>query len=180
MAAFAALLSSRGLWMLTFHRIIHFSTTRCLKNGVSRAAIRVLEGFSRYCMMVICKAEIREDVEIGTNVYLPDKGYLVFGPVSVGAETVVHDHVTCGRGVGKGNEGRPTIGEGVWIGPNSIVVGPVTIGDGATILSQSYVTFDVPARAVVRGNPARIVRRDFDNASLRRSLEIFENVEVQR
>jgi acetyltransferase-like isoleucine patch superfamily enzyme len=34
------------------------------------------------------------------------------------------------------------------------------------------VTFSVPPRAVVKGNPAVIVRRDFDNLALRSSLTV--------
>ena len=53
--------------------------------------------------------------------------------------------------------GVPTIGDRVWLGSNAIVVGNVTIGDDALIAPGAYVNFDVPASAVVLGNPGRIV-----------------------
>lgn len=51
-----------------------------------------------------------------------------------------------------------TIGNGVWIGGGAIVIGGVEIGDNAIIGAGSVVTRDVPANAVVAGNPARILR----------------------
>jgi acetyltransferase-like isoleucine patch superfamily enzyme len=36
----------------------------------------------------------------------------------------------------------------------------VTIGDGAVVAAGSVVVHDVPARALVAGNPARVVRQD--------------------
>lgn len=54
---------------------------------------------------------------------------------------------------------RPiTIGDDVFIGMNSIVLKGVTIGDGSVVGAGSVVAQDVPARSVVAGNPARVVR----------------------
>ena len=52
--------------------------------------------------------------------------------------------------------GKPIkIGRGVWIGANAIVLGGVTIGEQAVIAAGALVIKDVPANAVVGGNPAR-------------------------
>lgn len=50
------------------------------------------------------------------------------------------------------------VGNDVWIGAAAIILKGVTIGDGAVVGAGSVVTKDVPARAIVVGNPARIVR----------------------
>ena len=52
------------------------------------------------------------------------------------------------------------IGDRVWIGCRATVLKGVTIGDGAVVAAGSVVTRDVPARALVAGNPARVVRED--------------------
>jgi len=44
------------------------------------------------------------------------------------------------------------------IGSNATILGGVTIGEGAIIGAGSVVTQDVPERAIVAGNPARVVR----------------------
>jgi acetyltransferase-like isoleucine patch superfamily enzyme len=48
------------------------------------------------------------------------------------------------------------IGDGVWLGIGAIVLKGVRIGEGARVAAGSVVTRDVPAGAVVTGNPAAI------------------------
>nr|WP_315943076.1 CatB-related O-acetyltransferase [Microbacterium festucae] len=55
-------------------------------------------------------------------------------------------------------EDRVEIGSDVWIGASAVVLGGVTIGDGAIVAAGSVVTRDVAAFSIVAGNPARHVR----------------------
>lgn len=58
------------------------------------------------------------------------------------------------------DELRPTkIGRDVWIGANAVILGGVTVGDGAVIAAGAVVNRDVEAGAVVAGVPAREMRR---------------------
>ncbi|WP_319800655.1 acyltransferase [Luteolibacter arcticus] len=50
------------------------------------------------------------------------------------------------------------IGRQVFIGAHSIILKGVTIGDGAVVGAGSVVTSDVPAGALVAGNPAKVIR----------------------
>lgn len=52
-----------------------------------------------------------------------------------------------------------TIGDGVWVGARSIILGGVKIGDGAVIGAGSVVTKDVPSDVVVCGNPAKVIKQ---------------------
>lgn len=63
------------------------------------------------------------------------------------------------------------VGEYVWIGANALILPGVHLGDGSVIGAGAVVTKDVPAGAVVGGNPARILKyRDIDTfAMLRKS-----------
>jgi acetyltransferase-like isoleucine patch superfamily enzyme len=50
------------------------------------------------------------------------------------------------------------LGRNVWLGANVTVLPGVTIGDDAVVGAGSVVTRNVPARTVVVGTPARVVR----------------------
>jgi maltose O-acetyltransferase len=58
------------------------------------------------------------------------------------------------------------IGDDVWIGANVVVLPGVTVGDHAILAAGAIVTRDVPAWAIVGGNPARFIkdRRDGEHA----------------
>jgi acetyltransferase-like isoleucine patch superfamily enzyme len=54
------------------------------------------------------------------------------------------------------------IGSDVWIGFGALVLGDVTIGDGAVVGGGAVVVKDVPPYAIVGGNPARVIRHRFE------------------
>lgn len=58
------------------------------------------------------------------------------------------------------------IGNDCWICSNAIILGNVTINDGAVVLSGSIVTKDVPAYSVVGGNPAKIVKYRYSDEDI--------------
>lgn len=58
------------------------------------------------------------------------------------------------------------VGNDVWIGMDAIIMPGVTIGDGAIIGTKSVVSADVPAYSVVAGNPAKVVKRRFDDRTI--------------
>lgn len=70
------------------------------------------------------------------------------------------------------SRGDVRIGNDVWIGLNATILSGVTIGDGAVVAACSVVTRDVPAYAIVGGNPARLLRYRFDAATRERLLQI--------
>lgn len=67
-----------------------------------------------------------------------------------------------------GNNKRTVIGNDVWIGSFVEIIGGVTIGDGAVIAAGAVVTKDVPAYAIVGGNPAKVIRYRFDEEKISR------------
>lgn len=64
------------------------------------------------------------------------------------------------------------IGSDVWIGKNVYIKNNVHIDHGAVVASNSYVVSDVPAYAIVGGNPARIIKYRFDKEIIEKLLEI--------
>ncbi|MBV5327481.1 MAG: hypothetical protein JZU65_07565, partial [Chlorobium sp.] len=51
----------------------------------------------------------------------------------------------------------PTIGNKVWIGANSVIIGPVVIEDNVIISPNSFVNKSIPEGAIVGGIPAKII-----------------------
>ncbi|MBO4317335.1 MAG: CatB-related O-acetyltransferase [Mailhella sp.] len=60
-------------------------------------------------------------------------------------------------------KGDTVIGNDVWIGQNAVILPGVRIGDGAIIGANSVVGSDIPPYEIFAGNPARRIRRRFDD-----------------
>ena len=60
-------------------------------------------------------------------------------------------------------KGDTVIGNDVWIGQNAVILPGVNIGDGAIIGANSVVGSDVKPYTIVVGNPARFLRKRFDD-----------------
>jgi acetyltransferase-like isoleucine patch superfamily enzyme len=70
------------------------------------------------------------------------------------------------------SRGPIRIGNDVWIGAAAQVLSGVTIGDGAIVGAGAIVTRDVPAYAVVGGNPARLIRYRFEADVIERLMSM--------
>lgn len=60
-------------------------------------------------------------------------------------------------------KGDTVIGSDVWVGQNTVILPGVHIGDGAIIGADSVVGSDIAPYTVVVGNPARPLRKRFDD-----------------
>jgi UDP-2-acetamido-3-amino-2,3-dideoxy-glucuronate N-acetyltransferase len=108
--------------------------------------------------------DLEGDVTIGDNVSLQSACYLTRG-------VVVEDDVFCGPRVTTMNDKRichrrptlqferaaPRIKRAARVGGGSVLLPGVTVGENAFVGAGSVVTRDVPDRAIVVGNPARVV-----------------------
>ncbi|MCT8268901.1 type B chloramphenicol O-acetyltransferase [Afifella sp. JA880] len=68
--------------------------------------------------------------------------------------------------------GDTVIGNDVWIGSEAIIMPGVTVGDGAVIGTRALVTKDVEPYAIVGGNPAKVIRKRFDDAAIAQLLQL--------
>jgi virginiamycin A acetyltransferase len=69
-------------------------------------------------------------------------------------------------------KGDIIIGNDVWLGFGCLIKGGVKIGDGAIVAAGALVVKDVPPYSIVAGNPAKVVKKRFDDVTISRLLEI--------
>lgn len=70
------------------------------------------------------------------------------------------------------SRGDTVVGNDVWVGTCATILPGVKIGDGAVVAAHAVVSRDVPAYAIVAGNPARVVKMRFDEATVAELLRI--------
>jgi len=155
----ATLFLTQGFWASVVYRACH-ALVEWLPGGVLRGAAKTLSAILQKMVEIVTGICLPRDADIGGGLYLPSFGAIILARGSIGENCTIEQNVTLGI-AGRGEErGLPTIGNRVFIGAGSMIVGKITIGDDAYIFPGSVVTRSVPPRAVVMGYPARLVSHD--------------------
>ncbi|MDO5720821.1 MAG: hypothetical protein Q4P05_08800 [Actinomycetaceae bacterium] len=98
---------------------------------------------------------------IGPGLLLPHPNGIVIGKGTViGSNVTILQQVTFGEKYisGDSNHGYPVLDDNVTIGAGAKVLGNVRLGEGTTVGANSVVLIDTPARSMVAGSPARVIR----------------------
>lgn len=120
-----------------FGKVIHPS-------ALMDASVKVGEG-----SVVLHRAVLQADVEVGRHV-------IINTSASVDHECMIKDFVHIAPGAVLC--GNVHVGEGTIIGAGTIVTPNLTIGKNCLIGAGSVITKHIPDFAIVRGNPARIIK----------------------
>jgi acetyltransferase-like isoleucine patch superfamily enzyme len=119
----------------------------------------------------ILKGYHRNELVIGRGAWIGQAAFLhAAGGIRIGEEAGIGPHVCVLTSVhAEAGRARPVMAgalelapvvldDGCDIGVGAIILPGVTVGKGAQVGAGAVVTADVPAYAVVAGNPARVLR----------------------
>jgi serine O-acetyltransferase len=152
------ILLTQGFWASTVYRLAHYITL--IRPFIVRRVLRILFLFIEKWVEIITSIRIPGDCVIGKGLYI---GH--FGPIVVHSQAKIGDFCNLSQGVTIGGlhqgerKGVPVIGNRVYIGPNAIVIGGITVGDDVAIGAGAVVVRSVLPRGIVAGNPAHLISR---------------------
>lgn len=150
------ILASQGIWASFVYRISHYMYVRT-KDTIFSQSVRLGCGLAKKCIELLTGISIKYESEIGEGLGISHFGNVFVGCASMGRNCSISQGVTIGAGEWGAEAGTPQIGDRVYIGPNAVVLGRITIGNDVAIGAGAVVTRSIPDRAVVIGNPAKIV-----------------------
>jgi serine O-acetyltransferase len=104
--------------------------------------------------------EIHPGAKVGRRVFIDHgMGVVVGETAEIGDDCTIYQGVTLGgTSLTRGAKRHPTLGRGVIVSANSMVLGGFTVGDGARVGAGAVVLKEVPPGATAVGNPARILQ----------------------
>ena len=145
-----------GFHALLFYRLSHWLWTH---------GFRLLGRFVSHIGRMLTAIEIHPGAQIGRRFVIDHGTGVVIGETSViGNDVTLYHAVTLGgiapavdSGSQIGVKRHPTIMDGAIIGSGAAVLGPITVGEGARVGSNSVVTRDLPASVTAVGIPAQVV-----------------------
>lgn len=144
---------NQGFRFIFFQRIAFFYNKNIFLKIISKIMAR------HYCYKF--GFQIPTTTKIGKGVFFSHFGTVVINENAViGDNCNINHNVTIGRQNRGSKKGSPTIGNLVWLGTGSVIVGNITIGNNVLIAPNSYVNFNVPSNAIVVGNPGKIIERE--------------------
>lgn len=150
-----------GFHALMIHRLSHYFWQREFK---------WLARFTAHCGRWLTGIEIHPGAQIGKRFFIDHGMGVVIGETAViGDDCTLYHSVTLGGTSWKKGKRHPTLHDGVVIGAGAKVLGPIEIGAGARVGSNSVVLKTVPAGATVVGIPAHLVDSKKKKAEAERS-----------
>ena len=141
------------------HRLRYMIYFRLAQNTKSKIA----KLFYEFKLFRLCRKygiEVKTNTQIGPGFVMLHPYNITISPYAkIGKNVNILKGATVGLSAGK-RPGAPVIGNNVYIGLNSTVLGGITVGDDVLIAPNTFVNQDVPSHSVVIGNPCIIVPRE--------------------
>lgn len=144
-------------WAIGVYRFGNWVITKCKFPIIKQLLFVIYFIFKRLSEIITC-IEISPHAKIGKGIFIAHLGGLVIAEKAViGDYPSFHQWVTIG-GSGRGEMyGNPTIGNNVYFGAGSKVIGKINVGNNVMIGANTVVVKSVPDNAVVGGVPAKIL-----------------------
>lgn len=145
-----------GFEILTTYPGVHALGLHRVANALWRWRLRWLARFVGYFSRWLTGIEIHPAAKVGQRFFIDHGMGVVIGETAeVGDDCTFYHGVTLGGTSWQPEKRHPTVGNNVVIGAGAKVLGPISVGDGARIGSNSVVVKDVAAGATVVGIPGR-------------------------
>lgn len=146
-------LKEQSIWAIWVYRFGRRVLRR--EHGIPRRILLYVYWALFKLVETITGISIPFDAQIGPGLRIYH-----FGNIFIHSDVIIGCNCTLRQGVTIGNRhaqsGAPTVGDNVEFGVGAVAIGPIHIASGAKIGPLTLVTFDVPEKSSVLGNPGKI------------------------
>ena len=148
-----------AMWLFPFSAVVIYRGKCWLRAHHLPVLPRLLDWLN----IILWQVQIADNASVGPGLCISHGSVMIAGEVKIGRNCTINPWSGLGlihkRRVKNPWDGLvgPTVGDNVFIGVGSRIMGPITIGDNVRIGANSIVIHDVPSDSVVIGSPARVL-----------------------
>lgn len=146
-----------ALWAILNYRFGRWGLS--LRLTPVRLLVSIIYGINKYIILYTANIRLYRNTKVGEDLQLVHVGNILIHVDSViGDRCRIQHNITLGKNIEKWESGAPTIGNDVFIGTGAVILGGITVGDGARIAANSLVITDVPPGATAIRVPACMMK----------------------
>jgi serine O-acetyltransferase len=158
-----------AVWCYRLAHVLWQRDHRLLARGLSELA------------SAVTGVEIHPAATIGKRLFIDHGTGVVIGETAdIGDDVLLYHGVTLGGKSMRREKRHPTVEDCATVGANATLIGPITVGEGATIGAGAVVSEDVPKGVTVAGNPAKVIEGDTENVDVTEDAAGDESVEPEQ
>jgi serine O-acetyltransferase len=157
-----------ALWLFPFSSVLLYRS----KVWLRKHHIPILPRLCDWINMLVWRVQISDAATIGSGLCISHGEVMIYGEATVGRHCTLNPW----SGLGLVHKRRvshpwerlvgPTVGDNVFIGAGSYLLGPIKVGDNVRIGASSLVLHDIPSNCAVAGSPARVIEADDELSGL--------------
>lgn len=105
--------------------------------------------------------DINARQKIGKGFVIHNFSNIVVDAASIGEGLTINQGITIGPDWR--NNGKPRLGNNVFVGSGAMILGNISIGDDVVIAANAVVTKNIDAKCVIAGNPGMVIKKNVNS-----------------
>lgn len=146
-----------GSWVYSSFAFLHYRSR--IATGVSLGAHSGIYDGTHFELGDQGSVSIGDYTAVVGSIFATHGQIIVGDYCFIAHEVYIADNAWAHPGSTTDRRSRIAIGDDVWIGARAIIIGSLSIGNGAVVGAGAVIDSDVPAFAIAAGNPWRIIGR---------------------
>lgn len=154
--SYIKIILQHGTIAVVFYRISSFFLS--VKIPVIKQVFQLIHWLLSKPVIWLSGVDINARQKIGKGFVIHNFSNIVIDAAAIGEGLTINQGVTIGPDWR--NNGKPLLGNNVFVGSGATILGNITVGDDVVIAANAVVTKNITDKSVVAGNPGMVIKKN--------------------